>query len=484
MSTWTCNQCGLLNLRSSYKCRACFSYNIDPSEYWQCHSCHLFNKTESNRCCACYMIKKPSYTIGDKWNITKLAKPTSFPILNVFSKLLSWKDKLYTMTITKDPHTNQIRVFMMNHSENNSTTLSNPSTASIDWSFSERIHSHSLCINHELSELYIIFFYYMDIDDYKSFEKGQVCLLIYDLDSHKIKNSYLLNLSALNINLNFFRDIKRISIVSNTKSNSENINIPYEIISNWLRKDNKLSVADFLIPNEIYILVNKFYSFCVRNTLLHLLIFSRTKIHSSLIDARLSHAVIDLEFDTEKVVLINSQILHQHHRSRTIPNFLMIMKHFFNIKIGYESYMVFNLGTWTVNLQNGGIKQTQPLLIRDTTRNKREGTNDKSYAMNTSFNYCAYDRLSIINGDQYSYFLGGSRSWNLHLWCFDKKSKEFIKLYTGKSLNLPESLLNILDQDQVLDMVHFKDELFICIYEERFEKMFMSKRKLSMSSSG
>ena len=396
MSSWTCNKCGLLNPQSADICKACFSYNIaidhDPNKYWQCYSCDLLNKMQAAQCVACYAIKKPSCTIGDEWKTAILAKPPSTPHqdLCLFSKMLSWKNKLYTIIITKFPILTKtcIQVFTINHSENNSTNLSNQSTVPMEWSFSYFIKIQPWCINHDLSELYIILFHcYRDPLDSPPLKVKKICLLIYDLDKHKIKNTYTLNFSALN--LKYLSCIKQICMVTNTKITKPNSqNIPYYIISNWLRNDKKLSLYDFSIPNEIYILMNKFYSFSLRNSLVHLLILRDSEEHIAYKSGQLSHgkinmqrlhhAFIDLEFNPEKVEIIKSQILDGRDLLFKPLYYLLISN---NIKIGNESYIIFDKGTWKVNLQTGEITRTQPLIRmnRATIVSKKKKTDHNGY---------------------------------------------------------------------------------------------------------
>ena len=156
---------------------------------------------------------------------------------------------------------------MINHSENNRTNLSNPSSISKKNDRSQ-VSQHSWSINHQTSEVYLIFVEKSRIRYSEPMRVEQICLLIYNLDNHKIIKTYTLNFNALK--LDYLRDICTINMCANINSNESNI--PYKVISNWIRNND--DITNISMPDEVYILINRFYSFCSKTN-----VFLRCWLH-------------------------------------------------------------------------------------------------------------------------------------------------------------------------------------------------------------
>ena len=428
MSTWCCKDCGLINYDKSSKCIACFSYNY--KKFWQCPQCDLLNPIQSMKCPACFHIKR-QIEISDEWNryhldLRELLEDTfGGPIF----KLISWNNKLYTMLITRTQNKEMI-MELLDHdpkaasqpeSECQLELDSNESSIHLaqDHIFSE---SESFSICREKGELYFTCL----AGDYND-KKGECYLFIYDLNQQEIKHKYQLLFVDEKLNFHEYHAFK-MQIIPNNENN-ENVlskQISFYIVNYWLRTAPEF--AEISLPNDVYTLINRFYSLYLQNNSLQMILYKeerkqldvRTKHHSFV----LYHGIIDLDAAYKKdddadysinVKILNKQILKECE-SKTGDRDLdscqekALFQYKLSIRIKYDVYVIFRDKTLIINLQSGSMNKTEPLAPPDP----------ESYNANID---TRYDSCNDWN-ERYLYFISDFDN----LLCFDRIRKQYINI--------------------------------------------------------
>ena len=371
----------------------------------------------------------PIFKMEKEWeqSVIRLPKEYEDDSRTPFTKMIIWNNKPYLIIISLRERNyyrgEDIEIIMVDPKE----TDINHRNRDYLHQITRRIRGISWSINQSTCNLYITII----CDAYKSpMPKFETFFLIYDLNAWKLKKRYLLNFK-MNNGENFDDHfIRNISIINNNNFKTVNMT-SFHIINNWSRTNMDTSTV---IPKDICVLIDQFYSFCVKKNTLQLILFGvkfdliqhgrEWYLHHAIMDVNSvinndnDDSVIDLE-------LINSQQISPMIIVVSGEEHLRI-KQILSIRIDYELYIMFSTMTLRINLETGTMRKESKLLPYD----------------HMGFgNFIAYDSISCIdsmydNGNSRYLFvlmedrgksMNGSKTFNL--WYFDKKNKTFFKDY-------------------------------------------------------
>ena len=406
------------------------------------------------------------FKIETQWNQSVI--PLQKDRQSKHTKMIIWNNKPYIIIISPDPKefNSEIEITMVDP-ENTNIIHQNR------YYFCREEHwcirSISWSINHATSELYITIIYNaLTACEY------QPIFLIYDLNAGKLQKRCLLNFK-MNNGENFndhTKSIGNISIINNNNCKTANTT-SFHIINNWSRRNFHTATV---IPKDIYVLIDQFYSFCVKQNTLQLIIFGCREYSvcgDEFSEWYLHHAIIDVDSARNNnnynsvidVELINSK---QIHPKKVVISYKQ-RHQILSIRIDYELYIMFGHATWIISLETGTMRQESKLLPY------RENDYMRYYILDDIY-FMAYDSISCIDSvydnenDRYLFFLmedrnksiRGSKAFNL--WYFDKINKAFFKDHTDNytkicfpGLNFDNSYSNLFK-----DMVFYGNELIVC----------------------
>ena len=463
MSSWKCKHCGLFNSSSIDKCIACFTYNY--VKYWQCSECDMVNRQQSFKCSACFNNKR-LFKIGDEW-IRKYTIPQSLdPQSITISKLIEWNQKLFHIMIRLDNEDKfAISIMQIEDKQPYNSIKTNeessgkcPRCQSTEHGWCQpvecveylwRLHPVSMCINHQNNELYILLQIIKNQNVYsdsshtfgpkQAMKNIEYYLIVYDLSTQNITQQLSLNVDKIlsnDMHSNSRTVIKEMYAIYNDKDDHISSTTTY-VINHW--------VKHLTLPQEVYGMIQQFYTFLCRKNTIQLLLLAETKepegepydhiriyrrtLYHGIIDLnnlRFNHTEIDLNITNKKVIEYIDDCKMDQRRE---PSFLRLRVH-------HDIFWIFNQweGTYIVNLDDGTFKKEKYMNpYPNGTDGGFHGEFDK--CITNQYDALRLDQdkryLTILTQDDYN-----QHSGYCDLVCFDRETKEFMLVQKNASQKL------------------------------------------------
>ena len=296
----------------------------------------------------------PIFKMERKWDqsVIELPKTDENDSRRPFTKNIVWNNKPYLIIISEKGNINDIEITIVDPQETNIIHQHGDhlyNRLGID------IHGISWSINQSRGELYMTIMCDTSVDNAPP--KYGTLFLIYDLNAWKLKKRYLLNFK-MNNGENFDDHfLQNISIINNNNFKAADMTL-FHIINNWSRKHIDTSTVN-VIPNDIYLVIGQFYSFCVKKNALQLIMFGfempeyggeKWYLHHGIIDI---HSAIENDKDDSvmDLELINSKQIDPTNQN-----------HILSIRIDFELYVMFSNATWIIDMETGTMRQESKLL--------------------------------------------------------------------------------------------------------------------------
>ena len=366
---WKCRNCSLLNYNNANECMACFAYN--PAKGWPCGNCDFINKKSSSKCDACYYIPQPLIEIDNKWDVSYLninnVAQRRIMRGNVSSfKMIYWNDKLYTIAIdTKNVELpEEIEVICTDHSKNAQNTKVDINRPEPDERW--ELQNCEFAMNRNRGELYIFIKAERLDESYTNRIYNINCnlLIIYDLTAQKIASRYLLKADDAEKGWkSWINGAKHIAIVYNDDEEEEAKRDEYDIINYWVRKG---CLAD--VPIDVYILINRFYSYYARPNSFQLVIFTKQPV----LDAsgydkhydeyKIYHILVDLD-EADKDNNIEMEILQQKSLGQSSDRMPDVYNFSYLFRTGYKVSVVHGRNTWITDLKTADCYSSKSINV-------------------------------------------------------------------------------------------------------------------------
>ena len=416
----------------------------------------------------------PIFKMNKQWNksVIRLVRGGQ----NKITKMIIWNNKLHIIIV--NPQDRYFKVTMLDPEDIGHIYTNGYYSSQRPYYF---VHDISWSIHRPKSELYIIIITRADWSDQSIETAGwETYFLIFDLNAKKVKRQYLLNFKNINGEI-FNHSIQNISIINNHSFKPKNT-ISCEVINHWLRTDTNIPS---LIPKDISIIINQFYSLYTKKNTLQIVIFglkSCELINEGDVELfsswYLHRAIIDVDavknkhtFDSKiNLKIVNTKQIQTPHlvANEELGTHYGVYQ-VLSIRVHDELYMILSNATWKIDLGTGLTKKMQHILPYE-----EDDYIDCKHLIDRYF--MTFDSISCIDSmnehemdqnDRYLFFLmedrkgGGWHSKNFDLWCFDRINKELFQVdHTRNRTELCFKELALYDSKYV-DMVFYGDELIV-----------------------